>query len=169
MLLRTFQNADFKLAHSVQSYEPGLQSHFSSPESDSSDESKFRSLPVESKSRRSKGTADESTSRGARSVTDESKLCHHQPTMWLGTEDGCIYVYNCTDYVRVKKTTVKVHLGAAVQSMVYMDGRVFVGLSSGAFAVFSRAAGTSIDPPIDISVIASSAVARQPTLERCHD
>ena len=62
--------------------------------------------------------------------------------MWIGTEDGCIYVYNCSDYVRVKKTTVKTQLGAAVTSLAFLDGRVFVGLGSGAVSAFVRTEGT---------------------------
>ena len=28
-------------------------------------------------------------------------------TMWLGTEDGTIHVYNCTDNIRIKKNKDK--------------------------------------------------------------
>ena len=30
-----------------------------------------------------------------------------QATMWLGTEDGTIHVYNCTDNIRIKKNKDK--------------------------------------------------------------
>lgn len=36
------------------------------------------------------------------------------PTMWLGTEDGCIHVYNCTDNIRTKKNKIKIQHGSAV-------------------------------------------------------
>ena len=43
----------------------------------------------------------------------------HQTTMWLGTEDGHIHVYNCTDNVRIKKNKEKfIHAGISVLSMM---------------------------------------------------
>lgn len=38
----------------------------------------------------------------------------HQSTMWLGTEDGCIHVYNSTDNIRIKKNKIKIQHGASV-------------------------------------------------------
>lgn len=38
----------------------------------------------------------------------------NQPTMWLGTEDGCIHVYNCSDNIRIKKNRVKIQHGSSV-------------------------------------------------------
>lgn len=35
----------------------------------------------------------------------------HQSTMWLGTEDGCIHVYNSGDNIRIKKTKLKMQHG----------------------------------------------------------
>lgn len=43
---------------------------------------------------------------------------HHQPTMWLGTEDGCIHVYNCTDNIRTKKNKIKIQLSTAIYSIL---------------------------------------------------
>lgn len=42
----------------------------------------------------------------------------HQPTMWLGTEDGCIHVYNCTDNIRTKKNKIKIQLVSAIYSIL---------------------------------------------------
>lgn len=42
----------------------------------------------------------------------------HQSTMWLGTEDGCIHVYNCTDNIRTKKNKIKVQLVSAIYSIL---------------------------------------------------
>lgn len=41
-----------------------------------------------------------------------------QPTMWLGTEDGCIHVYNCSDNIRIKKNKVKIQHGSSVHSIM---------------------------------------------------
>lgn len=39
---------------------------------------------------------------------------NQQPTMWLGTEDGNIHVYNCSDNIRIKKNKVKIQHGSSV-------------------------------------------------------
>jgi hypothetical protein len=41
-----------------------------------------------------------------------------QPTMWLGTEDGCIHVYNCSDNIRIKKSKVNIQHGSSVHSIM---------------------------------------------------
>lgn len=42
----------------------------------------------------------------------------NQPTMWLGTEDGFVYVYNCSDNIRIKKNKIKMQLGNSVLCIV---------------------------------------------------
>lgn len=42
----------------------------------------------------------------------------NQPTMWLGTEDGCIHVYNCNDNIRIKKNKVKIQHGSSVHCIM---------------------------------------------------
>ena len=44
------------------------------------------------------------------------KCC--QATMWLGTEDGTIHVYNCTDNIRIKKNKDKFCHSAPVLSIL---------------------------------------------------
>ncbi|KAH6936785.1 hypothetical protein HPB50_021589 [Hyalomma asiaticum] len=66
---------------------------------------------------------------------------NHYPTMWLGTEDGCIHVYNCNDNIRIKKNKMKVQHSAAVHCIIYLDNRVFVSLSSGEIAIYRRESG----------------------------
>lgn len=54
-------------------------------------------------------------------ITDESSSNDNQqqqPTMWLGTEDGCIHVYNCTDNIRTKKNKIKMQLSSAIYSIL---------------------------------------------------
>nr|CAI5859918.1 unnamed protein product [Callosobruchus analis] len=59
-----------------------------------------------------------------RQTSSETDRCseeggNRQPsTMWLGTEDGCIHVYNSTDNIRTKKNKIKVQLGAAILCIV---------------------------------------------------
>lgn len=61
-----------------------------------------------------------------------------QSTMWLGTEDGCIHVYNCTDNIRIKKNKIKIQHVSAVYSILYLDNRVFVSLANGDICVYLR-------------------------------
>ncbi|XP_050314681.1 rhoGEF domain-containing protein gxcI isoform X2 [Anthonomus grandis grandis] len=48
----------------------------------------------------------------------ESSLHGEEPdklsTMWLGTEDGCIHIYNSNDNIRIKKNKVRLQLGSAI-------------------------------------------------------
>lgn len=43
---------------------------------------------------------------------------HLQPTMWLGTEDGCIHVYNSSDNIRIKKNKVKIQHSSSVHCIM---------------------------------------------------
>lgn len=63
---------------------------------------------------------------------------NQQSTMWLGTEDGCIHVYNCTDNIRIKKNKIKIQHISAVHAILYLDNRVFVSLANGDILVYTR-------------------------------
>lgn len=63
---------------------------------------------------------------------------NQQSTMWLGTEDGCIHVYNCTDNIRIKKNKIKIQHVSAVYSIIYLQSRVFVSLANGDVCVYNR-------------------------------
>lgn len=43
-----------------------------------------------------------------------------QSTMWLGTEDGCIHVYNSSDNIRIKKNKIKVQHSASIMCIMYV-------------------------------------------------
>ncbi|XP_034253940.1 rho guanine nucleotide exchange factor 17 [Thrips palmi] len=77
-----------------------------------------------------------------------------QPTMWLGTEDGCIHVYSCNDNIRIKRNKVKIQHGAAVHCIMYFDNRVFVSLANGDITVYSRdqAGGWNTSDPYTVAV-----------------
>ena len=40
--------------------------------------------------------------------------------MWLGTEDGTIHVYNCTDNIRIKKNKDKFCHTAPILAILYV-------------------------------------------------
>ncbi|RZF36300.1 hypothetical protein LSTR_LSTR006805 [Laodelphax striatellus] len=86
-----------------------------------------------------------------------------EPTMWLGTEDGSIHVYNCSDNIRIKKNKVKIQHRSAVHSIIYLDNRVFVSLANGDITVYFRdqGSGWNTNDPQTISVgTASTPVTR---------
>ncbi|KAK9889314.1 hypothetical protein WA026_004594 [Henosepilachna vigintioctopunctata] len=79
---------------------------------------------------------------------------HLRSTMWLGTEDGCIHIYNSTDNIRIKKNKMKIQHNSSVLSIIYMNNRVFVSLANGDVVVYDRdAAGAwNINSPITLQV-----------------
>lgn len=79
---------------------------------------------------------------------------NQQPTMWLGTEDGNIHVYNCSDNIRIKKNKVKIQHGSSVFCIIYLDNRVFVSLANGDITVYIRdhIGGWNTSDPYTVSV-----------------
>ncbi|KAG5331758.1 ARHGH factor, partial [Acromyrmex charruanus] len=84
-------------------------------------------------------------------ITEEDA---NQPTMWLGTEDGCIHVYNCNDNIRIKKNKVKIQHGSSVHCIIYLDNKVFVSLANGDITVYVRdhTGGWNTPDPTTVSV-----------------
>ncbi|NXS71642.1 ARHGH factor, partial [Pandion haliaetus] len=70
----------------------------------------------------------------------------HQSSMWLGTEDGCIHVYQSSDNIRNRKNSMKMQHTAAVMCILYLDNQVFVSLANGELVVYQREAGRFWDP-----------------------
>ncbi|XP_052898086.1 uncharacterized protein LOC128304851 [Anopheles moucheti] len=90
-------------------------------------------------------------STASTNAADESE--NQQSTMWLGTEDGCIHVYNCTDNIRIKKNKIKIPHVSAVYSILYLDNRVFVSLANGDICVYSRDRnGWNVSSPLTVTV-----------------
>ncbi|CAG0899490.1 unnamed protein product [Darwinula stevensoni] len=82
-----------------------------------------------------------------------------QPTMWIGTEDGNIHVYNCSDNIRIKKNKIKIQHGSSVHSIVYLDNKVFTALANGTVGVYRRdpAGGWDIANPEIIALSTAAA------------
>lgn len=59
-------------------------------------------------------------------------------TMWLGTEDGCIHVFQCTDNIKTTKNKLKIHHESPVYCIVYLDNKVFASLANGDLIVYKR-------------------------------
>ncbi|KAM9172757.1 rho guanine nucleotide exchange factor 17 isoform 2-T2 [Pangshura tecta] len=70
----------------------------------------------------------------------------YQSSMWLGTEDGCIHVYQSSDNIRNRKNSMKMQHSASVMCILYLDNQVFVSLANGELIVYQREAGHFWDP-----------------------
>ncbi|XP_047352284.1 rho guanine nucleotide exchange factor 17-like isoform X7 [Vespa velutina] len=128
----TFVNSKSGISISVQDVDSGsgniqLDSSSSSDESDSDDIPNADTCSVTL-------SGDVSNIDNAIAIEEDA----NQPTMWLGTEDGCIHVYNCNDNIRIKKNKVKIQHGSSVHCIIYLDNKVFVSLANGDIAVYTR-------------------------------
>ncbi|XP_063914840.1 rho guanine nucleotide exchange factor 17-like isoform X2 [Zophobas morio] len=81
-----------------------------------------------------------------------------QSTIWLGTEDGCIHVYNASDNIRIKKNKIRLQLGSSVLCIIYFDNRVFVSLANGDLVIYDRDAsgGWNVNSPTTVTVASTS-------------
>ncbi|OXB53576.1 hypothetical protein ASZ78_000004 [Callipepla squamata] len=70
----------------------------------------------------------------------------YQSSMWLGTEDGCIHVYQSSDNIRNRKNSMKMQHAASVMCILYLDNQVFVSLANGELIVYQREPGRFWDP-----------------------
>ncbi|CAF3358005.1 unnamed protein product [Rotaria sp. Silwood1] len=83
-----------------------------------------------------------------------------EATMWLGTDDGIILIFQCTETMKTvsRKSRIVKQLGSAIHSILYTDNKVFVALSHGELGVFRRdmSGRWDLDCPIIRSVEESS-------------
>ncbi|XP_029457988.1 rho guanine nucleotide exchange factor 17 isoform X2 [Rhinatrema bivittatum] len=70
----------------------------------------------------------------------------YQSSVWLGTEDGCIHVYQSSDNIRNRKNSMKMQHSASITCILYLDNQVFVSLANGELIVYHRDAGSFWDP-----------------------
>ncbi|XP_041850560.1 rho guanine nucleotide exchange factor 17-like [Melanotaenia boesemani] len=70
----------------------------------------------------------------------------YQSSVWLGTEDGCIHVYQSSDNIRNRKNSMKMQHAAPILCILYLDNKVFVSLANGEVIVYQREAGSFWDP-----------------------
>ncbi|XP_032453905.1 uncharacterized protein LOC100123336 isoform X2 [Nasonia vitripennis] len=117
-------------------------------DSSSSDDSDSDDIPCADTASASIG-GDASSLEGG--IVDEDS---NQPTMWLGTEDGCVHVFNCSDNIRIKKNKVKILHSSSVHCIIYLDNKVFLSLANGDITVYSRdhLGGWNTAEPTSLSV-----------------
>ncbi|CAL8262820.1 unnamed protein product [Arctogadus glacialis] len=71
-------------------------------------------------------------------MAEAQKMTSVLPTMWLGAQNGCVYVHSSV--AQWKRCLHWIKLKDAVQGIVHVKGRVLVGLSDGTLAIFQRGA-----------------------------
>nr|XP_060461669.1 rho guanine nucleotide exchange factor 17 isoform X2 [Panthera onca] len=70
----------------------------------------------------------------------------YQSSVWLGTEDGCVHVYQSSDSIRDRRNSMKLQHAASVTCILYLNNQVFVSLANGELVVYQREAGHFWDP-----------------------
>ncbi|VDD95136.1 unnamed protein product [Enterobius vermicularis] len=76
----------------------------------------------------------ESSSSETEESDKESSRRNIQSTVWLGNDDGEIFVFNFLDNVRLKAREKCTRLPLPIDDIIYIDERVFVSLSSNSHA-----------------------------------
>ncbi|GFY51373.1 rho guanine nucleotide exchange factor 17 [Trichonephila inaurata madagascariensis] len=103
----------------------------------------------------------EERKRGSSIPREEDDMDNKQPTMWLGTEDGCIHVYNCNDNIRTKKNKIKIQHSAAIQCIITDTERFVLCMVTSGLGVWISATpsavirlfhATSYEPIFDVNV-----------------
>ncbi|XP_062241277.1 rho guanine nucleotide exchange factor 17-like [Platichthys flesus] len=69
----------------------------------------------------------------------------YQSSVWLGTEDGCIHVYQSSDNIRNRKNSMKMQHASSILCILFLDNKVFVSLANGEVIVYQREAGSFWD------------------------
>ncbi|XP_049745858.1 rho guanine nucleotide exchange factor 17 isoform X1 [Elephas maximus indicus] len=69
-----------------------------------------------------------------------------QSSVWLGTEDGCVHVYQSSESIRDRRNSMKLQHAASVTCILYLNNQVFVSLANGELVIYQREAGHFWDP-----------------------
>ncbi|CAG00915.1 unnamed protein product [Tetraodon nigroviridis] len=81
----------------------------------------------------------------------------YQSSVWLGTEDGCIHVYQSSDNIRNRKNSMKMQHSSSILCVLYLDNKVFVSLANGGVIVYQREAGSFWDPQSSQTLVLGTA------------
>ncbi|XP_072318009.1 rho guanine nucleotide exchange factor 17-like [Eucyclogobius newberryi] len=81
----------------------------------------------------------------------------YKSSVWLGTEDGCIHVYQSSDNIRNRKNSMKMQHAASILCILYLDNKVFVSLANGEVIVYQREAGSFWDPQSSQTLVLGTA------------
>ncbi|KAH8876579.1 Rho guanine nucleotide exchange factor 17 [Schistosoma japonicum] len=61
-----------------------------------------------------------------------------QPLMWLGTEEGSIFMFYATDNLKTSRQRQKISLSHGINSILHFDVHIFVACSNGDLIVYKR-------------------------------
>uniref|UniRef100_A0A3Q2ZDE0 C-Jun-amino-terminal kinase-interacting protein 4 n=1 Tax=Kryptolebias marmoratus TaxID=37003 RepID=A0A3Q2ZDE0_KRYMA len=78
---------------------------------------------------------------GESSESEVLRMSSALPTMWLGAQNGCLYVHSSV--ARWRKCLHAIKLKDAILGIVHVKGRVLVALADGTLAIFHRGIGKS--------------------------
>ncbi|XP_051774747.1 C-Jun-amino-terminal kinase-interacting protein 4-like isoform X3 [Erpetoichthys calabaricus] len=86
----------------------------------------------------------DASKNGSAAVTDEEDLMREEaqkmssvlPTMWLGAQNGCLYVHSSV--AQWQKCLHSIKLKDSILSIVHVKGRVLIALADGTLAIFHR-------------------------------
>ncbi|XP_061555902.1 sperm associated antigen 9a isoform X1 [Phycodurus eques] len=70
------------------------------------------------------------------SALEVKRISSDLPTMWLGAQNGCLYVHSSV--ARWRKCLHAIKLKDSILSIVHVKGRVLVALADGTLAIFHR-------------------------------
>ncbi|XP_054614492.1 sperm associated antigen 9a isoform X3 [Dunckerocampus dactyliophorus] len=70
------------------------------------------------------------------SILEVKRMSSALPTMWLGAQNGCLYVHSSV--ARWRKCLHAIKLKDSILSIVHVKGRVLVALADGTLAIFHR-------------------------------
>lgn len=62
--------------------------------------------------------------------SESESISTSQSTIWIGNEDGEIYIFNYLDNIRLKPREKMVRLSLPIMDIVYVEENVFVSMSS---------------------------------------
>ncbi|KAK0156387.1 C-Jun-amino-terminal kinase-interacting protein 4 [Merluccius polli] len=80
---------------------------------------------------------------GDRSEGEVLRMSSALPTMWLGAQNGCLYVHSAM--ARWRKCLHAIKLKDSILNIVHVRGRVLVALADGTLAIFHRGANGQWD------------------------
>ncbi|KAF7258593.1 hypothetical protein EG68_04266 [Paragonimus skrjabini miyazakii] len=99
--------------------------------------------PAASKSNTSLGDQTSDQSEQTRNVKSFRLTDPFRSTMWLGTEEGSIFIFYATDNIKTNRRRQRITLSSAINSILHLDVRIFITCINGDFLVYDRNSGRS--------------------------
>ncbi|XP_065187088.1 uncharacterized protein LOC135817776 [Sycon ciliatum] len=78
-------------------------------------------------------------------ANDGKRHMDHDPTMWLGTDNGLLYIYRAGDSIRMRQRRTVLRLKFGVVKLCHTGNSVYASLKDGHLIVFTRTPGGNWD------------------------